>query len=494
MRVWLLLFVLVAVPLVSAEVVVTPLSNTLSQPWYESKSYQISLRNNNSYPIYNVSFSPLVGFSFPVGVDVGPNESKVVSYSVLTNELFTSRAFASTVSYFYYVDSVLTPVAVEVNVTDAGFVPASVAVRTNDSVVFHNLVNDSLELRDVNATGFPTTPLPLGGTVSRVFLQPANYSFYDSPYGYTGNVVVSRVNSSVFAHESANDVQVAFSLSSVLPSGTVQVTLLSGNISVGNNQTYPEALIEVRNTDPNLLVKNVRVSADRWASGFNPSGFDLPASGVQRILFNITPLVEKTRETNTTYQVKLTVATDNAGSSVRVIDVFVPYQNLDVLTIGGVNYTITVLGINDTIEACLQHMNEAGFEACLRLRDYFKTNVTVIKEAEAQYKFGEGTITSTIGQLTTFGGVAERVENRLNLYIDKQASVEAKVENTTEKLEALQQYIVDSEAARQLELKRQNNRFWIFIILGIIVGVTVLLNWVIESVEYLDAVQEARQI
>ena len=494
MKIWLLLLVLVALPLVSAEIIVTPMSQSISQPWYSAKTYQLAVRNNNSFTAYNLTFSPIQYVTFPSSVDLQPNESRVLSYSVLTNELFSNRVFVSTLSYFYVVPYSPPEVSVQINVTSSGFSPSNVSIMANDSVVFNNLAGMDVEVRDFGSSGFATVVIPANQSVSRRYLVPAGFSFYNSPLGYTGLLQVVPRSATMMAHDSTTDRQVSFTISSILPAGTVQITLLSASITVANNATYPEALIELRNTDPNLLIRHVHLSADRWASAFTPNDFDIPASGVQRVLFNITPLVARTLDTNRSQALVLTLSTENAGNTSKSISIFIPDMNMDVRTINGVNYTITVLGVNDTIEACLQHMHDTGFESCLSLEQYFTKNVTVIKEQEAQYKFGEGVLSSTIGQLTTFGGVSERLENTMNRYLDKQASVEAKVENTTAALNTLQAYVEEQEALRARELQRQNSRFWIFVVLGGLVLLTVLIMWVMENVAYLDAMQEARQI
>jgi hypothetical protein len=493
MKLWIwLLLGLCMVGVVHADLIISPNPASIQVNWYEPKTFQMSLRNTNPYPIYNLTFSNTTYFSFPSSINLGVNQSQVISYQVSTNALF-NNVFISTVSYFYTVPFTPPPVIVDINITPNGFVSSTTTIMANDSIRWNNKLTQDVEVRDFG-TGFTQINIPALQSATVNYNVVRNFTFYNSPLGYTGFlVVIPRTNTS-YAHDSVLDKNVQFNLNSVLPPSTMQVNLLSANITVNNNGTYPEALIEIRNTDANLVIQNVQVTADRWVSNFTPNSFNLPANGIQRLLFNITPYVYKTNDTNRTQPIVLTVNSGNAGNITKTIDVFINYQNMDIVNIGGINYTIVWLDYNATITACEQHMDDTGFEKCRELRDRFAKNVTVIKEIEAQYRFSEGDINSIKGQLKTQGDVATRLENKMNLYLDKQSDIENKVDNASIRITNLEEYVSQSELDRNAKVRSQNIRFWIFVSLMIIITLIIIGLWIGENVKYYSAIEKAGQV
>jgi hypothetical protein len=489
---WLLVLVLCIVPAVRSDLILSPNPSNIDVYWYVQKSFPLTVTNTNNFVIRNLTFSNTSSFTFPSTVDLGVNETKVLSYSVLTNRLFT-ETYITTLSYFYVVPFVPVAKTVSINVTPTGFVSAGTTIFENDTILWNNQLAQDVEIRDFGS-GFGQINLPALSSSTVQYSTVKNFVFYNSPLGYTGTLnVISRVNQTL-AHDSTLDRNVVFNLRSLLPASTMQVNLLSTTISVNNNQTYNEALIEVRNTDPNLVITNVQLSADRWASSFVPNNFNLPANGIQRVLFNITPYVARTNETNTSHIIKVTASSQNAGNATRDISIFINYMNMDVVNIGGINYTINVLGVDDTIRACLQHYNDAGFESCKKLEPFFTKNVTVIKEIEAQYKFGEADLVAIKGQLKMQGDIEQRLENKMNLYLDRQTNVESKVDNASTKLMELNDYVIRSEVDRNAKVRRQDIRFWVvFAIIFFILFIGLVL-WMIDNVKYLDAMEEARQL
>lgn len=492
---WYLLVVLVVVCIfgssfVSAELVLTPQSPSYSCVWYMSCVKNVTVWNNATYSVTNLTFSPTTFFSFPASVDLNPNESKTLNFEILTNELFTNRQFISTVAFFYSMNVSPANRSVEVNVSIAGFsnIPT---LMVGDSILWRNTGNSSLTVRDL-ATGFQEVVIPAGGSVSRTYLSVASLNFYIVQSGIMGSLSVVPKSGVSFAHDSSLDRQMIFTLTSRLPDSTMAVALLTENISVDNNATYPEALIEIRNLDPNLVIQNVVINGSRWTGNFSPNGFNIPAGGVQRVLFNITPFVDKTNLTNKTSKIILNVKSDNAGSTVKDIDVFIRYQNMDIVTIGGVNYTITVLGINQTIEACLQHMNDAGFERCLDLKR-FGTNTTIIKEIPASYEFTQSQVKTYADSWATLSGVAQRLENKQNAYLDKQADTNARVDNMTDNFNYVKAYLESAEAERMDIIERHNLRFWLLFSFLLFFMISYMVVQLLANIELFDALERAGQ-
>lgn len=489
-KVYLLFLFLLFLPVVRAELVITPQNPTYSCIWYMSCVKNVTVWNNASYSVANLTFSPTTFFSFPSSVDLNPNESKTLNFEILTNELFINRQFISTVAFFYSMNVSPANRSVEVNVSMGGFSTIPV-LMVGDSIVWRNTGNSSLSIHDL-ATGFQEIVIPAGGSISRQYLGVGSFNFYIVQSGIMGSMSMISRSGVSYAHDSSFDRQMIFTLTSRLPDSTMAVSLLTENITVDNNSTYPEALIEIRNLDPYLVIQNVSINGSRWTGNFSPNSFNIPAGGVQRVLFNITPFVDETNLTNRSHKVILNVRSDNAGSTVKDIDVFIRYQNLDVVSIGGVNYTITVLGINQTIEACLQHMNDAGFEKCQDLKR-FGTNTTIIKEVPASYEFTQSQVKTYADSWATLGGVAQRLENKQNAYLDKQADTNARVDNMTQNFDYVKAYLVSAEQERMDIIERHNLRFWLLFSFLLFFMIAYFVVQLLSNIELFDALERAGQ-
>jgi hypothetical protein len=486
-------FLLLFVPLASA-LVITPSAPSLSATWYTATVFNLTLYNDLNVSVQNLTWSPMTFFTFPPSIDLAVNETRVMSFSVYTNELFANRVFVSTASFFYLTNVSSVPSSFEVNVSASGF-SVFPTLMVNDSIVWRNLFNSSVNVRGLGS-GFSEVVIPAGGAVSMSYGSVGSLSFYIAQSGVAGGFSVIPRSGFLFAHDSSFDRIVSFSLSSVLPASTMQVTLLSPNISVNNNGTYREALIEVRNLDPYLVIQGVNVSADRWAFNFTPSTFNLPAGGVQRVLFNITPFVDRTNLTNRSSKIILSVKSSNAGSTVKDVDVFINYQNLDVMVINGVNYTLTFLGINQTAEACRQHrigigLYDSGYEECRKLE--IVVNVTIIKEIPASYQFSQAQVKTYADSWSTLSGVAQRLENKQNLYLDSQSMTNLKVDNLTDILSNFSAYVLAREVERDRIVDNRNLRFWLVVSFASFFFLSSLIVGLLSNIELFDALERAGQ-
>lgn len=495
MKKFLLLFLLIFfVPLVNAVVVVSPQNPLLSVVWYVPQSFSLTVTNNNNFTVSDFTFTPVPsGFTFQDVGTLAPYQSKVISYSVSTNELFTNRVLPSMLSFSYLTNSTVNaPLkSYDVNISSNGvsFIPVLMA---GDSIVFRNQLSQSVNLNDYGSSGFPNLVIPAGGVVSRNFSDVKNLSFMVGQLGVLSSFsVVNRR-----AHDSTMDVPLSFVLSSVLPASTMSVNLLSSNITVNNNATYPQALIEIRNNDPNLVIQNVHINASRWVSNFTPNDFNIPAGGVQRILFDITPFVDRTNLTNRSNNIVLNVVSSNAGSTVKSIDVFINYQNMDIININGVNYTVNFLSINATAEACKQHrigvgLYDTGFESCKLLE--IVVNQTIIKEIPASYDFTEAQVKTYADSFATLGNIAQRLENTQNRYLDKQALTNSRVDNLTDEMVDLRTYVNVTTTERNARLQSMNLRYWLSVSFTIFFLLLFFVTSLLANIELFEAYEKAGQ-
>lgn len=490
---FIILFLVVA-NFASANLLVQPSTMEINVDRGVSKVFNLVVTNNESRPVFNVSFSSVPNFVFPVVTRLEPNESRLVSFSVLTQDLF-NQVFVSSVSFLYEIPYSAPPSSFVVSVDDSVFVPYNSSILVNDSVVWVNLLSEDVVINDLGS-GFAPVSIPALSNVSRVYNGLGSWLFYPSTVhgslGFTGLLsVLSRPNTA-FAHDSSLDRTVVFNVHSLLPPSALQLFVLSQNVSANNNVSF-QGLLEVRNTQP-IIITGVHLYADRWVSGFSENDFNLPALSSKIVYFNVTPLVSRTSQSNRSQVVNVFANSSNAGLTFDDFPIFINFVNLDQVTINGTTYTITVLGINETIDACIQHLNDVGFESCKKLEDAFRTNVTVVKEIEGSVPFTATELLSMKSQLGTFGEETTRTVNKMNLYLDKQDSVTSLVQNNSVRIDMIADDFVGFKADLKDKQDSYNTRFWIFISLIGLFGLFIVLNWLFSNVAYFDALEQSGQV
>jgi hypothetical protein len=181
---------------------------------------------------------------------------------------------------------------------------------------------------------------------------------------------------------------------------------------------------------------------------------------------------------------------------VKSIDVFVKYQNLDVININGVNYTVNFLSINATAEACHQHrigvgLYDAGFDSCKLLE--IVVNQTIIKEIPASYDFTEAQIKTYADSFATLGNIAQRLENTQNRYLDKQALTNARVDNLTDEMVDLRNYVNVTTTERDARVSSMNLRYWLSVSFTIFFLLLFFVTSLLANIELFDAYEKAGQ-
>ena len=481
------LFLLI-VPTVFADLVITPSSSDITVYKGQSQNFQLTLLNNNSFPITNVSLSNLNYFSFPVTLNLIPFQSTQISYSVLTDAVF-NQAYVSTASFYYQIPYNGTPLTYQINITSSAFQPSTLNIMQNDSIIWNNMLTQDIQVKDFSS-GFPQVNVPALSSVTVQYNTIANYSFYNYPLGYTGYLNILDKSSTAYAHDSGYDKPVYFNLHSLLNPSTMQLSLLTPNFTMNYNQTI-QGIVQIQNTDPTNTLYNVNLSASKWIT-FAQNNFNLSPMANNLVFFNITPSIIYTNDTNKTHILTIYASSLNAGNTSVNFPVFINYYNLNIININGTNYTINFLSINDTINACLQHEHDAGFEQCAKLWKY--NNVTQIIEVPANISLSELTIKDWMNQMNISGESALRVENQYNLLGDEMRGLMGEIQtNVTANINNIsRQQAIYQESWRKIQTAQT---IWLIvmgslIIIAIIYG---LINWFGGNYDLWESRVKARQ-
>lgn len=471
MRFFYLFLVVLFLPLVSANFLVS--GNTDLGVYRDQTSFfNLTLFNNNSFDVFNVSFGNLSGFVFPLVDSIPSMGNRTVFFSVHPVDTFDS-VFVSGVSFFYVVDGVVLPKNVSVNVTGSGFVPYNLSVFVGDGVFWNNLLGDVVELRDLGSgfSGFSVDP---GMSVFRVYGVPANFTFYEYPLGFVGGLSVLP-RGGVLGHDSGLDVPLVFHVVSVLSPGSVDFSVVPMNFSGVVNQSFGGVVSLVNG---GVRVVNVSLGG-RWIN-FSENFFDLDPYESRFVFFNLTPVVDRTNDTNVTHLVSLCLNSSNGGGSCRDLGVFLSYYDFDHVVINGTTYLINRLSVNDTIGFCKAHPED--YE-CQGLVGAFTVNQTVIREVPATQRLTEDDLLSIRDSAGGVGDVAQRLENKMNAYIDFQDGVNRNVSVATGKIDDIY-YIMQSWTDSYEDKLRRGKAFFIFLlVIALVWLILVIVSKVLSARE-----------
>jgi hypothetical protein len=467
------LFLLFTLPIVYANLQVD--STAQQNPTYvgESKIFYITLVNNNTFPIYNISFSPIAKYTFSSPNSMLPGQSSTIPYSVLNGDVSSSIA-VSTISYFFDTTYDVLPKSVLVNVFDSGFSSCNISLMQNDSFFWFNNRSVSSEIKSLN------------GGWSNIVLSPL--SFQNISYGVVGQWIfyvdglqacylnVLPYNNVVSAHDSSKDVPVSFSLVTTVNPSNLVLNLLQTNFSSFNNQTQI-GVLEVKNNGLFPLY-NVKLNDSKGWIKFSLQDFTMDAMSNHLITFNITPIITSTSQSNKTNIISITGFSSNGGIVSRDISLFIPFTNLDNSSFGN-NFIINRLSINATINFCKLHQDDVE---CIMLVDAFKSNVTVIREVPAQL-----TVTEDYAKLmwASMLNAQSLVQNNINsqgITQDYMNNISGKYDSSVEYAKRTDKLVSDWMNFSNMQLEKTNQQIRLFwIVFCSMIGLCIILFFVYNN-------------
>lgn len=470
----LLLFLLI-IPIVSANIIINPSSPSIETYKDTTKYFRLNITNNNSFKIYNLTFSNVTHLTIPPINELEPNATAEITYSARTNAVFNT-AFVSTIQYIFKTIYNESPITYEMNITDSSFSPSELTIVENDSITFRNTRSRMAEIRDLS-TGFSQLDLNMTEWQTRQYPIVAEYQFYERIDGFTGKIHIKQKSMESFTHDSSKDVVVAFQINSILDPSSFQLNPLTFNFTANNNQTQ-NGVLEVKNLE-NIPLYEVVLNDSRGWIQFQTNNFTLNGLENKLVTFNITPYVTQTSQTNVSLQVDINAKAKNGGNATKPIFILINYKNFDTVTANGTTYVLQVLGINETIDACVQHFGESGFESCQKLKDKFQNNITVIKEVEAQHQITESKLLEIEKSASEVGGIATRVENKVNINIDFINKLIEFVNQSESSRRAFELNVSARQTQYEVDLKehKKNDRtiLWAVIIIAVLILIIALI-------------------
>lgn len=472
---YILIVFLLFLPLVSANLIVDNYAQQNPTFVGEQKIFYITLTNNNSYPVYNVTLSPISKYVFANVGSLAIGESKTVPYTILNNDV-SSGTFVSTISYFFETSYNVTSKAYSETIFDSGFSVCNLTLMQNDSISWMNNRSVSSEVKSLNS-GWSNILLSPLGFQSKLYDVVGSWMFYVDglPACYLN---VLPYNNVVYAHDSFQDIPVSFVLSTTVNPSSLVLNALQTNFSSFNNQTQV-GVLEVKNNG-NYPLYNVKFNDSNGWMNFSVQDFTMDAMTNRLITFNLTPLIYSTNESNMTHSITIFGSSSNGGNTSKIISLFIPFTDLGNSSNPN-TYVINRLSINLTIDYCMANPDDVE---CIDLVNAFRTNNTVIKEISASWSIPEPEVKLMIESAKNSQSLVQNNINAQGVTQDYMLNISGKYDSSIIYMSAVYRTVqlwMDFSDMKIRENLRDIRIFWITLVVLILINLILrylYLNWV----------------
>jgi len=314
----ILIFVLL-LPIAFAELIL-PSNYQITVKTYHESTQNFLIKNTYNFKLYDIKIKGLPGFTFPY-IDLEKGEERIINYTILRNDTGTFN-YNAEVSYKYEVDLPIQEDLHNVYITSDGFVPSFLTIRKGDKVIWTN--NDTIT-RTVTSSSFDT-PLSPNQTFEKVFSELGTINYQDLTLFHGGEISVVNDTQGQLVQNPDLNVNWAVKVTAYLENTTLEVINNINSYTIGINDTA-QGILEIRNNG-NFIAEDISLkSTPNWAK-FQKNNFDLDAGKNVFVVYDISPLIFETSETNRTHNISLEIKSSNTNTLTKKLAVFVPYSKV----------------------------------------------------------------------------------------------------------------------------------------------------------------------
>lgn len=322
----LTLLTLVLVPFVSAEIIPTPPSVSIDLLEAQTVTRDISIYNNFSFSIFNVTMTEL-----PSGISANmissiPSKSSATLQITASSSMPVSVSTSGRIYFMIEVDRSDESRTYNINLTREGFVPRDIMIRQGDTLVWLN--RDSIT-HSVTSAIFDSDISP-NATFTRLFTDVGAITYRDAYIGYYGSISVMNRTTQQYAYYAPYDVMLPINFNVVMHQTDLQVSVLMNDTITCPIDEGCETLVRVKNIG-NSTAKNVTVIGAMP----NKDRFDLTPDQETYLVLTINPLISlqptitTTEQTNKTITHTIGIIALNAPRISREVSIFIPFFEMD---------------------------------------------------------------------------------------------------------------------------------------------------------------------
>lgn len=316
----LILLFLVILPLANAQLSINPNPVQADVRASVPQNFQITLLNNHTFPIYNITFEPLEGFTFPNNLQLNNGNSLTTNFTINTNSEFQS-ILTSKIKFNYYITVPNLQATHNVSINPNSFNPSPLNINQGDTVVWKN--NGTLN-HNIRSNFFDVNLAP-GETYSYIFPNTGTYNIQDVSFNFGMDVIVNLANNQQLANNPSFDVNLTINVNSQLIDTAVTLQIIENNLTVKyNGQT--EGLLKITNIGDKPAEKVFLTSNSSWVT-FDENNFSVNAGENNLVIFKVKPFINAVAETNLTYEIPITTNGINIVPVTSTFKVFIPYES-----------------------------------------------------------------------------------------------------------------------------------------------------------------------
>ena len=355
----------------------------------------VTVMNNNTYVIYNVTFTGLENGYSTLVTSMQPNESKIITLNFLTSSSFT-KTLNSKIIYSFIGNIDQPSINYKVNITEAGYEPRNQVIRQGDSITWRN--SDVITRTATHLLGSPIFDFILSPNQEQSFTfnEINDYNYYDKYIYQTGSIKVINKTSQVPIHNPANDLIFPIILSSSLIDTSLSLDLIGESFNVSYNGKS-EGALKITNAGIEMA-KEVRLTSDSNWIYFKTNNFTLNPNQNQFVIYEIIPIITDSTQTNKNYTIQLSVKGQNTATITKPISVFIPYQAL-------------IIPQNSTKEDALKKIAEL-LKIIEGLNESSNTTVTINRNQEFDVTLAKKQVDDALRSYRTISDKLEAVEKR----------------------------------------------------------------------------------
>ena len=457
---------------ISAQVSITQAPPEISSRLGETQNYSLTLNNTFDFSVSDFKFGTLssLGFTFPSDLIVNQNSTKAINFTVTPTSSFSGQRIEKV--EFKFLANIPTEITIyHINITSTGFNPTYLTIREGDSVEWFN--KDSISHNVF--LGSTTLNVAPNSTNSYTFGAIGNYTYIDPNWGqyfqgFSGRIDVIGRTSQEKVHNPIYDFNWTINLNFFL-----NPTNITFNISDDSSEVSAtgktEGLITIKNIGTERAERINLTSNSNWVS-FQENNFNLNQNEQNIIVYEISPLIFSTNETNKTYTINLTVSGSNIEPQTRQILVFVPYTEIFQDT-GSAEFVFALLD-----KFCKANPNNLF---CNPIR-----NITITGNNSNQSLTLNVTSADFFDFLRRLAGIETNSLRQENQLSSLQDNYNTKLIN----IESNSSASYDKQLENEKKARRNLNIFWIFFTIFLIAGCIIFMFWKYKRVRRKQMIKE----
>ena len=308
-------------PLVSASIIITP--NPVNVEMFIGSEVSIPIllnSSNNNISLFNLSFTSVPCVTFPTILSIQPNQVGYVNVNISTDAVSCSGNYVSTLRGMHYIQVDHSPEQKVVSIGNLSFNPNLIQVKKGDTVVFNN----TLEYAVVLTSPEFTTTIEAHSSFGKTYDAIGDYAVQCSTLGFWLDIDVVNYSTMELAYNSQYDTQLGVNIQSFYNVTELRHSWFSGNITVKYGTTG-EALLNLENKGAEMA-KNVTITTEsNWLS-MNKNNFDINAGSSTFVLFTVDPKLLNASESNQSYNLHISIKSDNTVAQDLLLNVAIPYE------------------------------------------------------------------------------------------------------------------------------------------------------------------------